>query len=366
MGRQADAGEARITGEAIEAYLRRHGHPDARVEHVTPLGRSVQASLKGYGYGRPLRVGFRADGATHDMVLRTMAPDPFGHDRRADRVAALVLARDTFDGVPRHIRPHAVGAFAADGTLVPLPEGEPFLLTEYVEGALYAEDLHALRRADAPSPGDLDRVDALARYLAALHAEPAPADAYLRCVRDTLGSGEGIFGLCDSYPAGDLVASPARLTALERAAVDWRWRLKATVHRARRTHGDFHPFNLLFREGADLSVLDCSRGGAGEPADDVTCLSLNYLFFALVARGEPDGALRALWDRFWRVYLDTTGDVELLTVVAPFFTWRALVLASPLWYPDVPPAIRDRLLRFAERLLGGAAFRPDEVDELLR
>ena len=34
-------------------------------------------------------------------------------------------------------------------------------------------------------------------------------------------------------------------------------------------HGDFHPWNLLFREGVEFSVLDRSRGEWGEPADDV-------------------------------------------------------------------------------------------------
>jgi hypothetical protein len=371
MGRSATV---RVEPARVLAWLRTR-YPDADLVALRPLGKGAQAGLKDYGYGRPLRITFTAAGRVHDIVLRTMAPDPFGHHRRADRVAEMVLSYDTFGAIPRHIRPAEVGAFTPDGDLRPLPDGEPYLVTEFVEGRLYADDLHRLAPADeAPEP-DLARAEALARYLADLHRAPARPVDYTRAVRDLLGGGEGIFGLCDSYPADHPVATPARLRAIEHLAVDWRWRLRPLTHRARRTHGDFHPFNLLFRAGTDLSVLDCSRGAAGDPADDLTCLSINYLFFALVERGAFVGALRALWDRFWTTWADAAEDAApedvapedtaLYAVVAPYFAWRGLVVASPVWYPRVDDATRDRLLRFVERLLEGAPFHPRRVDDLL-
>src|SRR5690606_17668872 len=143
-------------------------------------------------------------------------------------------------------------------------------------------------------------------------------------------------GLCDSYPDGHPVATSQRLERIEKACVEWRWRLRGHGERACRTHGDFHPFNILFRADVDFTALDCSRGAVGEPADDVTCLSINYLFFALASgRAQFDGPLRTLWDTFWARYLEVTGDHEILQMVAPFFAWRGLVVASPVWYPNV-------------------------------
>src|SRR5690606_34833186 len=118
-------------------------------------------------------------GSEHSLTVRTMSPDAFGHDRRADRVDAMVLSFDTFADIPRHIRPHDVGVFADDGALVSLPAGEPFLVTEYVEGELYARDLHELQSLEAARPVDLERAVALARYLAELHAEKAEPQRYL-------------------------------------------------------------------------------------------------------------------------------------------------------------------------------------------
>jgi aminoglycoside phosphotransferase (APT) family kinase protein len=353
--------------------LRQRFGAHAHIVALLPLGATTQEGLKAYGYGRPLRIVFRRDatGPDENMVLRTMSPDPFGHDRRSDRIASLVEASDDFPHIPRHIQPIAVGTFdvgpGRTGALVEIPAGEPWLITTWVEGELYAHDLARVSRALVATPSDRARAVALARWLAELHAETRPPEDHRRDIRDTIGSGEGIFGMCDAWPDDHPLV--ARLCALEQQAVAWRWRLRGLNHRARRTHGDFHPFNILFRSDDDFSVLDCSRRGAGEPADDVACLAINFLFFALVhggaGRGRFGGPMRALWDDFWSTYLAASGDAAITTVVAPFFAWRALVVASPVWYPNVSEEIRELILGFAERLLAGASFDPGAPEPLL-
>ncbi len=358
--------QPQIQVEAIEAWLRdARGLVGARVTSVRPLG-SLDDGIKAYGYGAPLHITYVYDGRRSDVVLRTMTADPFGHDRRADRVAQMVLAVDTFPRMPRHIQPLESGIIDPSGRLVPGAQaGEPYLITDYVEGRVYGRDLERLVHRHDAVELDVARARALATYLIELHAHREDPGAYLRAVRDLVGSGEGIFGLCDSYPKDDPIATPARLHAIETAAVRWRWKLRRRSHRARRVHGDFHPYNLLFRSLVAFSVLDASRGGVGDPADDVTCLSVNYLFFGLLHDPAFRGPHRDLWDTFWHGYLSATGDDELLDVVAPWFAWRVLVLASPVWYPGVEARVRDTLLRFAERLLDGKPFSPDHVDELI-
>jgi aminoglycoside phosphotransferase (APT) family kinase protein len=365
MSREASAGTA-IRPEAVERYLRRHGYPDARLLSLDPLGQDTQAGLKAYGYGRPLRATFMSNGAEQRLVIRTMSPDPFGHLRRADRVDTMVLSFDTFGGVPRHIDARDLGAFESGGEMQSVPPGEFFLVTNYVEGELYARDLEALEKLEQPRDVDVARARALARYLVELHGKKiGDALAYTRHLRDTVGAGEGIFGQTDAYPA-DPLASPQRLQAIERRAMEWRWKLRQRSARCCRTHGDFHPFNILFRAGDDFSVLDCSRGAAGEAADDVTCLSINYLFFALSSRGRFDGALRRLWSEFWSTYLAASNDTGLLECTGLYFAWRSLVVASPIWYPNLDTTVRDRLLRFGERALELDRFDPERIDELLR
>jgi hypothetical protein len=68
-----------------------------------------------------------------------------------------------------------------------------------------------------------------------------------------------------------------------------------------------------------------------------------------------------VWDTFWSTYLDATGDREVLEVIPPFFAWRALVVASPVWYPSLTPGMRDALLGFAEGVLEAGGVDPVEV-----
>ncbi len=333
-----------------------HLVPGATVVSWTALGKDT---LKGLGYARVMKVVLRRpDGTLAALVFHVANADDFGHDRRADRAANQVLAFDTFNTLPGHVRALDVGAMRRDGRLVSLSDSEEFyLVTEWAEGQVYADDLRRL--ATGPlTPLDGSRLDALTRTLLELHRLPGThPGAYPRALRDLVGSGEGIAGIVDGFGAGAPGAPRVRLDALERKCLAWRHRLKGQPGRLRRTHGDFHPFNLVFAEGvATPRLLDASRGTQGDPADDVTCLGLNFLFFAL-GHEASSAALRTLWRRWWDGYL-REGDVGVLDTAAPFFAWRALVLANPAWYPKLLPGQRHRLLGFAERALDAPRFDP--------
>ncbi|WP_437731207.1 aminoglycoside phosphotransferase family protein [Sorangium sp. So ce1335] len=351
--------------QLVEAVL-----PDARVVDVTTLGPdSARDDLteKAAGYGVPRRITVaRRDGATQRLVLHTSTADTFGHERRSDRAAEMLLAFDTFGSIPAHVQIVDVGTLTSDRRFLSLVDaGEFYLLTTYAEGQVYAEDLRRIAAEGRATPRDLARCEALARYLVALHAAPgAQPGSYRRAVRDLVGHGEGIFGIIDGYPDDVPGAPPARLEAIERRCVAWRWKLRGRDHRLARTHGDFHPFNIVFNERSQLTLLDTSRGSQGDPADDVTCLAINYVFFALDAPGAWEGAFRALWRRLWRVYLDESDAAGVLDAAAPFLAWRALVLANPRWYPAVTPRARDALLAFAERALDAERFDPDDAERV--
>jgi aminoglycoside phosphotransferase (APT) family kinase protein len=354
---------------ALERVLARHA-PGARVVRCDPLGGSgADAGLvrKEGGYARPWRVTTR-DGAgrVRVFVYRTQRADEFGHDRRADRAASMLLAFDAFAAIPDHVRALDVGFEAPGGLRTLVEAGEPYLLTTWAEGELYAEDLRRVAAEQAASPGDVARCEALALWLAALHAERLEDPvAWRRAVRDLLGHGEGIFGIVDAYGGDVPAAPPSRLERLEESCLRWRWRLRGRPERLRRTHGDFHPFNLVFGEGTRFTVLDASRGCKGDPADDVTALSVNYLFFALETAPAARRAFATLWRTFWQRYLEASGSSDVLESAAPFLAWRALVLGCPRFYPALSAAARDALLGFAERALASESFDPRSGEELL-
>ena len=349
--------------------------PGARVTGCEPLGPDPGggATEKVEGYGRPLRVTVRdAAGTERMIVFRTMVPNEFGHDRRADRFAGTILAYDRFSLIPDHVPALDVGAILPDGGLVSLRAArEPYLVTGWAEGRLYAEDLREIAAAGEATPRDLRRCELLAEWLAVLHEmsserESPRAVRWRRALRDLVGSGEGIFGIADAYGDDVPAASLERLERIEHRCLGWRWRLRDRVDRLARTHGDFHPFNIVIGPDDRITLLDASRGCEGDPADDVTALAVNYVFFALDARSAWQHGFGPLWRRFWAVYLDESDDRGLLETVAPFLAWRALVVCCPRFYPRLSAAGRDALLSLAERALDAPAFDPAWAEELFR
>jgi len=355
--------------------------PGASVERVRPLGPDVEEDVdteKGVGYGRPLRVTVvEPAGWRRDLVFRTAVPNEFGHDRRADRAEEMLVAHDLFNQIPDHVRAHDVGAISTDVRLVSLRgTGEFYLLTEWAEGEPYAEDLRRIAREGTAGPLDLARCEALARWLVRLHAERIDEPtAWRRALRDLVGHGEGVFGIADAYPPDVPGAPPERLRRIEERCLAWRWRLRDRAERLARTHGDFHPFNVVFApdapgsgaEGATrFTPLDASRGGRGDPADDLTAMAVNYVFFAAEHRGAWARGLGPLWRAFWARWLGATGDREALEVAPPFLAWRALVVSSPRFYPHLGAPARDLLLRLAERALDAGRLDLDLPDALLR
>ena len=349
----------------IENYLKSVLGERITLRSVTALGESEDdRKQKKIGYGTPIRVEYEsAAGELKNAVLHTMGANHFGHEHMSDRAQILLWQRDTFNRLPRHIRALDAGTIQTDGTPASLgvPE-EFFLLTEFAEGVGYFADLERIAKTGLATERDIQRADALCDYLVDIHREPAPDGAlYVRRIRELVGHGECIMGIADSFAATPF--HPAdELRQIEHLCVDWRWRLKPRTHRLRQVHGDFHPWNILFREGTDFTVLDRSRGEFGDPADDVACLTMNYIFFSLERGGRLEGAFEMLFRRFWDRYLEKSGDREILEVVAPFFVFRALVLANPLWYPNLAENIRRQLFAFSLAVLREHNFHPAQVN----
>lgn len=362
----------RLNADRLEEYLSSVYKAKVEIKFVSELGKKEGAisekELKGFGYGIPYLIAFRVNSKPKYVVLETMRAEGFGHDHFSDRAQVLLWQHSTFNRLPRHVKSVDVGAFTTDDNMKTLGDcKEFFIIAELADGVLYHADLDRIKMAMGLRSLDEERCVALSDYLAEIHeVKKDEPQLYVRRVRDLVGHGEGIMGLMDSYPLNLPYISEKDLCEIEKKCIDWRWRLKHMTHRLCQVHGDYHPWNIMFREGVDFTVLDRSRGEWGEPADDVSALIINYLFYSLQTFGELSGPFEALWKLFWKNYLDKTGDEEMLTVVQPFFAWRGLVVASPVWYPNMPLNVRTKLFNFIKRVLKTDEFDVMEANSYIK
>ncbi|MHC1636527.1 MAG: phosphotransferase family protein [Candidatus Methanospirareceae archaeon] len=362
--------------ENIRRYLEKKFKEQIRILDISELGVKEERrgrEIKGFGYGKPILIRFeRGGGGIEEVVLSTMKKDGFGHDFLSDRAQIMIWQYHAFNKLPRHVKAIDVGYITKDGRIESVSEAEEyFILCEKVEGVEYYKDLERIKEGGELRGIDKERAISLASYLADIHAvrkeDEESERIYKRRIRELIGHSECIFGLIDSYPSGSGVISGEELKGIERECVEWRWRLKERWRRLCQVHGDFHPWNVIFRGGTDFSVLDRSRGEWGEAADDVSSMTINYLFFGLLKTdGEGvDRDFKRLYDIFFETYLKETGDEELLEVIQPFYAFRGLVLASPIWYPNISAVTRGKLFNFIKNVLKDEEFDYKGVEKYL-
>ena len=356
--------------KAVENYLKEL-YGGARVTGISELGGmpvEIEEGIKGFGYGKPYLIDFEAKGKRQSVVLSSMRVQKgFGHDHFSDRASILIWQNSVFNRLPKHVRSLDVGYFTPDGELFSAGKAdEYFILMEKIEGKEYFLDLERIKKDGKLTALDKERAIALSSYLAKIHsAKHDDRELYIRKIRDTVGHGECIMGLTDSYPDNLDFVSWDDLCEIEKKCVDWRYKIKGKTHRLCMTHGDFHPWNIMFREGVDFTVLDRSRGEWGEAADDVSSITMNYLFYSMQKYGELSGPFKELYELFFKNYLEKTGDGELLTVIQPFYVFRSVVVASPIWYPNLDPAVRTRIFNFINNVLASDEFDYQNVNSYL-
>jgi hypothetical protein len=304
------------------------------------------------------------------LVLKVANPS-LGQDFPADRAAVLLYAHTVYNKLQHHVRSFDVGAITRSGALKSLGDAEEFfIIMEFVEGEEYAKDLDRIKNTGCLSSLDVERIRILADYEAEIHRVKCPlTHLYVRRLRELLGRGDCIAGIIDYYPKDERTYSftdDKELEDVEKKCVEWRWKLKGKAYRLSQIHGDIHPFNIIWQGPRELKLLDRSRGEWGEPADDVACLSINYIFWSLMAYGLLQGPFDTLFNSFLSRYLETTGDEELMTVIQPFYAFRCLVIANPIFYPKIDFENRRSLFNFMNAVLDTDTFNPKDVNSYLK
>ena len=366
-----------INEEAIKAYLREKFKDVIHVD-ITKLGAGVQ--------GAGFLIEMKTKEGIKSYVVKGLFPKGLGHDYPSDRAGVFLLDLDEFKNLPKHVEAVDVLAEMGDGSIKSIGGGkEYYLLMERAEGRHYFNDLSEFSRKNKLEILDIEKIKTMTSYLAEIHSVKKDSKAlYWRKIRDTIGHGECLMGVFDTYPDGTL--NYEEMAEIEKKCIDWRAGLKPKFKRLCQIHGDFHPGNIWFKESrdqgseirgqktsndkcptdTDFILLDRSRGPWGDAADDITALTINYIFSSINHFSKLDGTYLEAIKLFYDEYIKKTGDFEIYGVAAPFYAFRGVVVANPVFYPDITPENRRRIFNFVHGVLNDKSFNIEKVNEYIK
>ncbi len=375
-----------LNEKALKTYLKKKFPNISRIK-IRKLGSGV--------HGSGFLVEIKAKKGTQSYVVKTLIPENFGHEYPSDRAGIFLLDLDEFKNLPKHVKAVDVLAEMENGSIKSIGGGkEYYLLMEKGEGKNYFNDLNEFAAKKTLEAVDVEKIKTMASYLAEIHSLKKDSKAlYWRKLRDTVGHGECLMGVFDTYPDGTL--SYGEMADMIKKSVDWIYRLKPKYKRLSQIHGDFHPGNIWFtlkdtgkrRHGEkgkkimkeschrvtaspchpviDFLLLDRSRGPWGEPADDITALAINYIFFSIKKHNSVTGPYLEGLQLFFDEYVRLSGDDELYEVAAPFFAFRGAVVANPVFYPEVSAPQRKMIFGFVNKVLDLKRFIPGRINDLI-
>lgn len=363
--------------QALEKYLKNVFGPSARLLEFKRLGAGV--------HGTGFLIEVETEKEKRQYVIKDLSSEGLGHDNPSDRAAVFLWALDNYNILPKHTKAIDVIALHEDGILNSIGGGkEYFLLMEKAEGVNYFNDLSAFSEKEHLDDMDVKKIRLMTSYLGKIHSMKKNSKTlYWRKLRDTVGHGECLMGVFDSYPDGTLAYE--EMAEIIKKSVDWVHKLKPKYKRLSQIHGDFHPGNVWFNppvshhgkggsggvlapetEDLDFILLDRSRGPWGDPADDITALTINYIFFSVKNHGDVKGAYLEGINLFFDEYIKASDDREINEVVAPFFAFRGAVVANPIFYPELTSEQRRLIFRFVHNVLDDDRFRLEKVNDYLR
>lgn len=364
-----------IDNSKLKSYLSNLFGSEIKIKSVERLGEGF--------HGAAFSITVIDKGQEKKYFLKTLHEQGFGHEYPADRANVIIRALMDHNLLPNHVKVLNAGSVQKNGSLLSLGDPEDFfIIMEEGKGKEYWSELDKIRDNRKLAKDDEERIRTIADYLAGIHSVKYKGNnsshLYKRIVRDFVGHGELSMGVIDTFPDKLDFTTNEKLVEIVKKMVEWWDRIKRKSHRLSVIHGDFYPGNIWF-DNKNLVVFDRSRFRYGDPADDMTCLAMNFINYSVMSYGDFREPFKRLTELFFEQYAKKREDREMFEVAPLFFGFRALVCIHPVFYSaewmknrgfkkeriELLNDSKGKIINFANNVLDEKEFDIKKIDSYL-
>lgn len=332
---------------AIKKYLKQR---NAKLLSLEKLGSGLVAD----GY----KLEYEYAGQIKKTVCRRLHGIGMSRDYLPDNVGYLLLQHEITKTHPLHIPSNDVVCFGDKIQVVSLDGIEDvFQIVEFAEGDSYVKWILDIQNGFTSDHEKV--VKNITDYMLKTHKIKPKVDPekikhyYWRHSQDFIGS-EVLMDILDVWPQDKLLSLKDRAFFVEQLYI-LREQTRDLYKRCVMIHSDLHPDNIRVHADLSISILDSARTIWGEPADDLTCMLANFLFFGMKfpkSRAEYQKA----YDFMLQRYLAKNGSSELEQAARIYMPIRLLILAHPLFFSDDSPKLKKQVIKLAKEIISNRKF----------
>lgn len=298
------------------------------------------------------------------FFLKRILHNQFGFEYNERKLASMLVGHNMARRAGA--KPQSLGLLLENnGHMRPMPEIHDETIIYNVqefepEGVSYFKLLNDRRDKEAFDATDEAELEHIVGFIATLHAkrhfsgEPERLRAlYNDSLRAELIHPELTMTLLHELGDDSPLLPPSKQGEYISLLLDVIHRWKNRSDRLRALHGDFWAANLFVRKDSTVWVIDYSRIPWGDPGLDVGKWISQYVWF-YHQTGNP--YFRELTDRFLTLYIEKTGDAEIMHALCLGFTFLGAMYASPDVFSHVGLDVRTKMFDHIRSILKNNTF----------